>query len=80
MMESPSGMTLTVLVTRGGLVLVVLLGATLLGYLPQTVIFALLGSGMQVGRPVQVGAGLALFVASAALGLVMWQRGRRGLA
>jgi len=30
-MESPSGMTLTVLVTRGGLVLVVLLGATLLG-------------------------------------------------
>jgi len=56
------------------------LGATLLGYLPQTVIFALLGSGMQVGRPVQVGAGLALFVASAALGLVMWQRGRRGLA
>jgi uncharacterized membrane protein YdjX (TVP38/TMEM64 family) len=51
--------------------------ASLLGYLPQTLIFALLGSGMRVGRGAQIGVGLGLFVASAALGVVMWRRGRR---
>jgi uncharacterized membrane protein YdjX (TVP38/TMEM64 family) len=52
------------------------LAASLLGYVPQTVIFALLGSGVHVGERQQLEAGVALFVASAALGALLWQRGR----
>jgi uncharacterized membrane protein YdjX (TVP38/TMEM64 family) len=51
--------------------------ATLLGYLPQTVIFALLGSGTQVGRTAQLAIGLALFIAATALGAVLYLRTRR---
>ena len=50
--------------------------ASVVGYLPQTLIFALLGSGVQVGRPAQLAAGLALLVASAVLGAILWRRGR----
>jgi uncharacterized membrane protein YdjX (TVP38/TMEM64 family) len=52
--------------------------ATVLGYLPQTIIFALLGSGTQVGRPTQLAIGLALFIAATALGAVLYLRTRRG--
>ena len=56
------------------------LAATVVGYLPQTIIFALLGTG-SVGRGVETEVGLALFAVSVVLGLVMWRRGRRlGLA
>ncbi len=47
--------------------------ATLLGYIPQTLVFALLGSGAQVGRATQLGLGAALFAAAAALGLYMYK-------
>jgi uncharacterized membrane protein YdjX (TVP38/TMEM64 family) len=47
--------------------------ATLLGYLPQTIIFALLGSGTQVGRGAQIAVGLALFIGAMALGLVLYR-------
>ncbi len=50
------------------------LAASVIGYVPQTIIFALLGGGMRVGRGAQIGVGLCLFVASAAMGAVMWRR------
>jgi uncharacterized membrane protein YdjX (TVP38/TMEM64 family) len=50
--------------------------ATLIGYVPQTVIFALLGSGVQLGRGTQLGIGAALFVASGALGYALYIRRR----
>lgn len=56
------------------------LSASAIGYVPQTLIFVLLGSGLQVGRGVQLGLGLGLFVVSAGLGVLMWWRGRRGRA
>ncbi len=51
-------------------------GATLLGYLPQTVVFALLGGGTQVGKGVQLGLGVGLFVLASGLGLVLYRRAR----
>ncbi len=53
-------------------------GATMLGYLPQTLIFALLGSGTQVGRTTQLAIALALFIAATALGAALYLRTRRG--
>jgi uncharacterized membrane protein YdjX (TVP38/TMEM64 family) len=52
------------------------LAGSLIGYVPQTIIFALLGSGVHVGERAQLEAGVALFIASAALGALLWQRGR----
>jgi uncharacterized membrane protein YdjX (TVP38/TMEM64 family) len=50
------------------------LGGTLLGYLPQTAIFSLLGSGVQVGRGTELALGAGLFVASGLLGVVLVRR------
>jgi len=50
------------------------LAGTLVGYLPQTAIFALLGSGVQVGRTTELTVGGGLFAASAVLGLVLVRR------
>ena len=53
------------------------LGASILGYAPQTVVFALLGAGVHLGRSVQVGVGLLLFAGSTLLGLALLRRHRR---
>lgn len=45
--------------------------ASLAGYLPQTAIFALAGSGVHLDHTVQLGVGAALFAASAVLGVVL---------
>ena len=54
----------------------VLLGSAL-GYVPQTVVFALIGAGTQIGRGAMLGMGAALFAASGALGLLLMRRMRR---
>lgn len=51
-----------------GLRLAPFLLASLIGYLPQTLIFALAGSGVQLGRGVKLGVAATLFAASAMLG------------
>ncbi len=48
--------------------------ASLVGYLPQTLVFALAGSGVHVNRGVELGLGVALFAASAALGTWLLRR------
>lgn len=53
-----------------------LLGSAL-GYVPQTVVFALIGAGTQIGRGAMLGMGAALFAASGALGLLLMRRMRR---
>ncbi len=52
--------------------------ASAVGYLPQTLVFALLGSGVQVGRPAQLATGAALLVVSVGLGLLLLRQSRRG--
>ena len=53
------------------------LAASLVGYAPQTAVFALTGSGVHVNRLVQLGLGGALFIVSAGLG---WFLLRSGMA
>jgi uncharacterized membrane protein YdjX (TVP38/TMEM64 family) len=47
------------------------------GYVPQTIVFALAGSGVQVESGWQVGLSIILFVVSSLLGLVIYRRSRR---
>ena len=48
--------------------------ASALGYIPQTVVFALLGSGVRVSGPAQLALSIALLLASIALGLTLLRR------
>ena len=51
---------------------------SLLGYMPQTIVFVLLGSGFQVDPGLRVSLSVALFVASAVLGVFLYKRLRHG--
>ncbi len=44
-----------------------------LGYIPQTLIFALIGSGASVSSETQIGVSIALFAVSAAVGLILYR-------
>ncbi len=48
--------------------------ASAVGYLPQTVVFVLLGTGVAVGRGPQIALAVALFVAATVLGVVLMRR------
>ena len=50
--------------------------ASVIGYIPQTVVFALLGGGMRVSQGEQVALAVGLLVVSVALGLVLLRRNR----
>ena len=49
--------------------------ASVLGYIPQTAVFALLGGGVRVSQGAQVSLAIVLFAASIALGLLLLRRG-----
>lgn len=51
---------------------------SLIGYLPQTLVFALAGSGLTVGSHWQIGGSLVLFVVSGLLGVRLYRRMRHG--
>lgn len=50
-----------------------------LGYIPQTFVFAVLGSGVNLGSGTQILISVALFAISAALGLYLFSRYRKQL-
>jgi uncharacterized membrane protein YdjX (TVP38/TMEM64 family) len=54
-----------------------LLGS-LLGYIPQTLVFALAGSGIETGAGVRVGLAVLLFFMSAAIGIWLYRKYRHG--
>lgn len=54
-----------------------LLGS-LIGYLPQTLVFALVGSGVNVDPVLRIGLGAFLFVISGALGMRLYRTYRHG--
>lgn len=56
------------------------LAASAVGYLPQTVVFALLGKGIRVDGAWQLALAAGLFVVSAVLGLVLLRRHKAGQA
>ncbi|TAN53853.1 MAG: TVP38/TMEM64 family protein, partial [Rhodospirillales bacterium] len=53
------------------------LAGSVLGYVPQTLVFVLLGSGIQVDTGLRTTLSVALFVLSAALGLYLYRRFRK---
>jgi len=55
-------------------------GGSAVGYLPQTVVFVLIGSGVHIDPTFRIGLGAALFVVSAALGIYLLRHLRRGRA
>jgi uncharacterized membrane protein YdjX (TVP38/TMEM64 family) len=56
------------------------LTASLLGYLPQTAIFALLGNCVHLTRSAQIAVGIALFAVSAAIGGVLFRQFRGAIS
>jgi len=53
-------------------------GGSALGYVPQTVIFALLGSGVAVDPALRISLSIVLFVASGLLGVYLYRHFRHG--
>jgi uncharacterized membrane protein YdjX (TVP38/TMEM64 family) len=49
-----------------------------LGYIPQTLIFALIGSGINLDPTLRISVGVALFVLSGVLGAYLYRRYRHG--
>lgn len=58
---------------------VVFFSSTFLGYLPQTLVFALVGSGVHVAPAWKLGGAIGLFVVSGALGAYLYRRHRQTL-
>lgn len=58
--------------------LVPFLAASFVGFLPQTLVFALVGSGINVAPALHLGTAALLFVGSGALGAWLYRRYRRG--
>jgi uncharacterized membrane protein YdjX (TVP38/TMEM64 family) len=73
-----NNLALNLLAGLSGLPLGAFLAASAVGYLPQTAIFALAGSGVAVDRNGQIALAAGLFVVSAMLGLWMLRRHRAG--
>ncbi len=53
---------------------------TLLGYLPQTLVFALVGSGAHIAPALKLALAIGLFLISGALGAWLYRRFRHGLS
>ncbi len=53
------------------------LAASALGHLPQTVVFALIGSGVNVDPEIRITLGVALFIVSMLIGMWLYKRFRR---
>jgi uncharacterized membrane protein YdjX (TVP38/TMEM64 family) len=56
------------------------LGASFVGYLPQTIVFALVGSGVDVDATYKIGLAAILFLVSGVLGAYLYHRHRHGLS
>ena len=51
---------------------------SMLGYVPQTLVFALIGSGVALNPLFRIGLGVTLFLVSGVLGVYLFRRFRRG--
>ena len=51
---------------------------SLLGYIPQTLVFALAGSGVDVGAAWRIGIAVALFLVSGVIGAWLYRKYRHG--
>lgn len=72
-----NNLALNLLAGVSGIATLPFLLGTAVGYLPQTLIFTLIGSGVHVARGVQLALGVALFVLSGMCGALLLRRGGR---
>lgn len=56
------------------------LAASFLGFLPQTLVFALVGSGINVAPTLRIGTAALLFLGSGMLGAYLYHRHRHGIS
>ncbi len=75
-----SNLVINLAVGVSGIRAIPFFAGSVLGYVPQTVIFALLGSGIHIDPGLRIGAGIALFVVSGALGVYLFRHHRKGRA
>lgn len=75
-----NNLALNLLAGMAGVSLLPFLAGSAIGYLPQTVVFALLGKGIRVDGAWQLGLGVGLFVVSAAIGLLLLRQHQAGRA
>ena len=75
----PVGSNLVTNIAAGAMGVPVLrfLAGTAVGYVPQTLVFALMGSGVNLGSSEQIALSIVLFVASVVLGVRIYARYRR---
>jgi len=73
-----NNLALNLLAGLSGVSLLPYLAASAVGYLPQTVVFALLGDGVAVDRTTQIALGAALLLASVGLGIWLLRRETAG--
>jgi uncharacterized membrane protein YdjX (TVP38/TMEM64 family) len=69
-----NSMALNLLAGASGASAIRFLAGSAIGFLPQTLVFALLGDGTRLDSLDQILLGVALFAASALLGWVLWRR------
>jgi uncharacterized membrane protein YdjX (TVP38/TMEM64 family) len=75
-----NNMALNLVAGMSGIAAAPFLVASAIGYLPQTLIFALLGKGVRVDGWWQIGVAGAMFAGSVALGAWLWRRHRAARA
>ncbi|GGJ11205.1 TVP38/TMEM64 family protein [Neoroseomonas lacus] len=75
-----NNLALNLLAGMAGVSLLPFLAGSAIGYLPQTVVFALLGKGIRVDGAWQLGLGVGLFVVSAVIGLLLLRQHQAGRA
>jgi len=80
MLPVGSNIALNLLAGMTGIAALPFLAASALGYLPQTLVFALLGKGVRVDGAWQIGLAAAMLAGSVWLGLRLLQRHRAGRA
>ena len=75
----PAGSNLLVNLTAGAMRIrrLPFFAGSLLGYIPQTLIFTLIGSGVHVDPGQRIGLGSVLFILSALLGVYLYRRYRQ---
>ncbi|MCX7685256.1 MAG: VTT domain-containing protein [Acetobacteraceae bacterium] len=80
LMPIGNNLALNLVAGMSGIAALPFLAASAIGYLPQTVVFALLGKGVRVDGAWQIGLAGAMFAASVGLGLWLWRRHRAARA
>lgn len=75
-----NNLALNLLAGMAGIALLPFLAAAAIGYLPQTLVFALLGKGVRVDGAWQLGLSAVLLAGSVAIGFALLRRHRAGRA